>query len=88
MLKKIDQARSASNTHADNTSAALRTVIRAVTIGLKAVEIFAALVEIREWLDCHQYEPVRFKYDQDEDDVILSVDFKTDVAASAFAKRF
>ena len=52
------------------------------------VELFATLVEIREWLDCNRYEPVRFKYDQDGDDVVLSVDFKTDVAASAFAKRF
>ena len=59
-----------------------------ITIRLKAVGFFAALVEIREWLDCNRYEPVRFKYDQDEDDVVLSVDFKTDVAASAFAKRF
>jgi hypothetical protein len=59
-----------------------------ITIRLKAVEFFAALVEIREWLDRNRYEPVRFKYDQDEDDVVLSVDFKTDVAASAFAKRF
>ena len=59
-----------------------------ITIRLKTVEFFAALVEIREWLDCNRYEPVRFKYDQDEDDVVLSVDFKTDVAVSAFAKRF
>ena len=58
------------------------------TIRLKALEFFVAIVEIREWLDCNRYEPVRFKYDQDEDDVVLSVDFKTDVAASAFAKRF
>ena len=59
-----------------------------ITIRLNMVELFATLVEIREWLDCNRYEPVRFKYDQDEDDVVLSVDFKTDVAASAFAKRF
>ena len=45
---------------------------------LNGVELFAALVEIREWLDCNRYEPVRFKYDQDGDDVVLSVDFKTD----------
>jgi hypothetical protein len=55
---------------------------------IETVEFFAALLEIREWLDCNRYGPVRFKYDQDENDVVLSVDFKTDVAASAFAKRF
>jgi hypothetical protein len=59
-----------------------------ITIRLNGVELFSALVEIREWLDCNRCEPVRFKYDQDEDDVVLSVDFKRDVAASAFAKRF
>jgi hypothetical protein len=59
-----------------------------ITIRLKAVEFFVAIVEIREWLDCNRYEPVRFKYDQDEDDVVLSVDFKTEAAASAFARRF
>jgi hypothetical protein len=56
-----------------------------ITTRLKAVEFFVAIVEIREWLDCNRYEPVRFKYDQDEDDVVLSVDFKTEAAASTFA---
>jgi hypothetical protein len=56
-----------------------------ITIRLKSVEFFVAIVEIREWLDCNRCKPVRFKYDQDEDDVVLSVDFKTEAAASAFA---
>jgi hypothetical protein len=32
-----------------------------ITIRLNGVEFFAALVEIREWLDCNRYEPVTFK---------------------------
>jgi hypothetical protein len=59
-----------------------------ITVGLRAVEFVAAIVEIREWLVCNRFEPIRFKYDQYEDDVVLSVDFGTDAAAVAFAKRF
>jgi hypothetical protein len=59
-----------------------------ITVVLKANEFYAAIVEMRKWLDCNRHNPVRFKYDQGDDDIVLSVDFKTDAAASAFAKRF
>jgi len=59
-----------------------------ITIRLNAIEFFTAVVEIRDWLDCNRYQPVRFKYDQEDDNVVLSVDFETEAAAAAFAKRF
>jgi hypothetical protein len=43
---------------------------------------------IGEWLDANQYLPTRYKYDNNEDAVLVTVDFAADVAAEAFATRF
>ena len=46
------------------------------------------MTAIREWLDANRYEPARYKYDHDEDAVLVTVDFPAAVAARAFATRF
>jgi hypothetical protein len=62
--------------------------MRTVSVWLSADGFSAGMATMREWLDRHRYEPTRFKYDQDEDAVVVSVDFPTDAAAQAFATRF
>jgi hypothetical protein len=43
---------------------------------------------MREWLDRNRYEPTKFNYDQDDEAVVLSVEFPNDQEAEAFAGRF
>jgi len=47
---------------------------------------------IGEWLDANRYLPTRYKYDHNEDAVLVTVDFAAEVAAEvaaeAFATRF
>ena len=62
--------------------------MRSVTIRLNAAEFSAAMTMIREWLDANWYEPTRYKYEHHEDEVIVTVDFRTEMAAEAFAMRF
>jgi hypothetical protein len=46
------------------------------------------LAAMREWLDRNRYEPTKFNYDQDDEAVVLSVEFPNDQEAEAFAGRF
>lgn len=62
--------------------------MRRVTVRLPADGFSAMMVTMREWLDRHRYEPARFKYDQHEDAVVVSIDFTLEAAAEAFARRF
>jgi hypothetical protein len=50
--------------------------------------VSAALAAMREWLDRNRYEPTKFNYDQDEEAVVLSVEFPNDQEGAAFAGRF
>jgi hypothetical protein len=59
-----------------------------ITVRLPADGFSAMMTTMREWLDSNNYAPTRFKYDQDEDAVVVSIDFQTDEAAKAFAGRF
>ncbi|MBV9248878.1 MAG: hypothetical protein JO227_06485 [Acetobacteraceae bacterium] len=43
---------------------------------------------ISQWLDDNGYWPTRYKYDHNEDAVLVIIDFDVDVAAEAFATRF
>ena len=62
--------------------------MRSVTVRLNAAEFSAAMTMIRDWLDANWYEPARYKYDQHEDAILVTVDFSTEVAAKAFTMRF
>jgi hypothetical protein len=62
--------------------------MRTVTMRLPAAKFSAAMAAMREWLDCNGYEPTKFKYDQDDETVVLSVEFPNDQGGQAFATRF
>ena len=59
-----------------------------VTVRIRAAELSATMSAISEWLDANRYEPTRYKYDHDEDAVLVTVDFPAEVAVEAFAVRF
>jgi hypothetical protein len=63
-------------------------VMRSITVRIHAAEFSATMTAIGEWLDANRYEPTRYKYDHDEDAVLVTVDFPVEVAAQAFAMRF
>ena len=63
-------------------------LMRGVTVRLNAAEFSAGMTTIGEWLNANRYEPTRYKYDHQEDAVLVTVDFTTEVAAAAFAMRF
>jgi hypothetical protein len=62
--------------------------LRTVTVRLCAADLSRQMVAIREWIDRNRYGPSRFKYDQDEDAVVVSIDFPKDEEGEAFAKQF
>ena len=62
--------------------------MRTVTVRLPAAEFSAAMAAMREWLDQSRCEPSKFKYDQEREAVVLSVDFPDDRQGEAFARRF
>ena len=62
--------------------------MRSVSVRVPAVEFGATMTAIGEWLNVNRYEPTRYKYDHNEDDVLVTVDFAAEVAAKAFAARF
>ena len=62
--------------------------MRSVTVRICAVEFSATIAAMSEWLHANQCEPTRYRYDQDEDAVVVSVDFAVNAQAEAFAKRF
>jgi len=62
--------------------------MRSATIRIPAAKFCGTMTAIAEWLDVNGYEPTRYKYDHDEDAVLVTVDFSAGVAAKAFATRF
>jgi hypothetical protein len=59
-----------------------------VIIRLPGEDFCAAIVTMREWLERNQCEPTRYRYDQSEETVVMSVDFAARAQAEAFARRF
>lgn len=62
--------------------------MRTVTIRLSGEDFPTAIVAMREWLERNRCAPSGYRYDQNEDTVVMSVDFAVDEQAKAFAKRF
>ena len=46
------------------------------------------MVRMREWLDEHKSEPVRFVYNQSGDTLTVAVDFDNDKEAQVFENHF
>ena len=62
--------------------------MRSVTVRICAVEFSATIAAISEWVDANQCEPTRYKYEENEDSVLVTVDFAGETEAEAFATRF
>jgi hypothetical protein len=62
--------------------------MRSVTVRIRAPEFSSTMTAMREWLDANRYEPTRYKYDHEEDAVLVTVDLLAEVVARAFAMRF
>ena len=52
--------------------------MRTVMVRLPAVRFSAAMAAMREWLDRKRYEPAKFTYDQNDEAVVVSVEFLED----------
>jgi len=63
-------------------------IMRSVTVRICAGEFSATMTAMREWLNANRYRPTRYKYDHDEDAVLVTVDFPTAAVAKAFAIHF
>ena len=62
--------------------------MRTVVVRLPGEDFAAAVGGMRDWLQTNQCEPVGYRYDQNEDAVLVSVDFAVAAQAKAFATRF
>ena len=62
--------------------------MRTVVIRLSGEDFAGAIVRIRDWLERNRCEPTGYRYDQNEDAVMVSVDFAVDAQAKAFADCF
>jgi len=62
--------------------------MRTVIIRVPDEDFSSAIATMRDWLEKHRYEPVVYRYHQEDDTIVVSVDFGVDTQAEAFAKRF
>ena len=62
--------------------------MRIVKVRFPAADLSREMAAMREWLDSNRYEPAKFDCHHDGVDVVLSVEFMLDEAATAIAKRF
>jgi len=62
--------------------------MRTVIIRVSGEDFATLIATMRDWLEQYRYEPVVYRYHQDDDTIVVSVDFGVDVQAEAFAKRF
>jgi hypothetical protein len=60
--------------------------MRTITLRLPAAEFSAAIADMRDWLDQNQCEPSRFKYDQESEAIVLSVEFLDDKHGERFVR--
>ena len=62
--------------------------MRTVVIRVSDADFSDQMAEMREWLDRHRYDPVKFVYNQNDSGLVISVEFPDPVEAKAFAARF
>jgi hypothetical protein len=62
--------------------------MRTITIRVRAVDLAEQITAMRIWLDKHRFEPSRFTYSEDGNDVLIDVSFKVAVEAAAFSAQF
>jgi hypothetical protein len=59
-----------------------------ITIRVRAVDFSEQMTAMRLWLDDQRFEPSRFSYSEDGNDVLIAVGFKVAAEAAAFSTRF
>ena len=59
-----------------------------ITIRVRAVDFAERIAAMRIWLDEHRFEPSRFKYSEDGNDLLIDVSFEVADEAAAFSARF
>jgi hypothetical protein len=62
--------------------------MRNITIRVRAVDFAEQMAAMRIWLDEQRFEPSRFTYSEDGNDILIDVSFKAAVEAAAFSARF
>ena len=62
--------------------------MRTITIRVRAVDFAERITTIRIWLDEYRFEPSRFKYSEDGNDLLIDVSFEVADEAVAFSARF
>lgn len=65
-----------------------KAAMRSITIRVCAVDFAERMSAMRLRLDDHRFEPSRFTYSEDGNDVLIDVDFKTATEAAAFSAQF
>jgi hypothetical protein len=62
--------------------------MQTVRVRLPAGQFSAAMAAMREWLDRNRYEPAKFTYEQEDEAILVSVEFLEDGEGQTFANRF
>jgi hypothetical protein len=62
--------------------------MRTVVVRVGDADFSNQMIEMREWLDRHRCDPVKFVYNQSDSGLVISVEFPDPVDAKAFAARF
>ena len=60
----------------------------AVEVRRKRDDVFAAMNDMRTWLDRNRFEPDTFRLSYFTSDVVFQVEFKIEREADAFAQAF
>ena len=59
-----------------------------ITIRVPGGDFAERITAMRIWLDEHRFEPSRFKYSEEGNDILIDVSFKVADEAAAFSARF
>jgi hypothetical protein len=62
--------------------------MRTVVVQLGDADFSNQMAEMREWLDRHRCEPVKFVYSQNERRLVIWVEFPDPAEVEAFAAHF
>jgi hypothetical protein len=62
--------------------------MRTVTVRVPSADFAERMSAMRLWLDDHRFEPSKFKYSEDGNNVSIDVDFKVAAEAAAFSAQF
>jgi hypothetical protein len=62
--------------------------MRTVVVRVGDADFSNQMAEMRQWLDRHRYEPVKFVYNQTDGGLVISVGFAQAGEAEAFATHF